>query len=570
MLKKINLQTKLFMLLSGLTASVLLVVLFAVNQVSSNTIEQKVLLDFRQLQSFFKSQQALRYDRLVESAILIAENSTFKGNVQTGDPNSVAQVVNEEYSNFVKSDLMIVTDEEGSVLAWYRDPDAAGRDLSERPSIQNALAGYDPEINPEWPDLWFMNNELYQIVSVPIFVGSGPSSRVIGTLTIGSMYGDREASALKQESPLDIILFHEQDIIGSSFTLTDTLSYQQIAEAESGLIDSLVTTKEISSPKYFTVQDEEQLSFISPLGHNEQAYYIATIPVAREFQALSKIQNNIILIALITLVIIIPLAMYLGSIISSPIKRLTDAMLKVEEGNLDISLEPRTNDEIGMLTVAFNKMTVGLRERFALTKYVGDHTLDMIQKNKGSDVPQEAGTEHLAILFTDIRGSTQKIESSEPKEFIRNLNATLSAQSQIVLKHKGSIDKFVGDSVIALFSGEDGLVNALNAAVEIQQSFRNDTDVSGFFEGLGIGVNEGEMVLGNMGANERMDYTVIGSQVNLCARLCSAAEASQILIPEELAERKHLGKSYAVRPLKSLQLKGFNKEINVAEVQYED
>ena len=263
------------------------------------------------------------------------------------------------------------------------------------------------------------------------------------------------------------------------------------------------------------------------------------------------------------------IAYFLGSFVSTPINNLTQAMLKVQEGDLEVTVKSNSTDEIGILTNAFNSMIIGLRERFALTKYVGDHTLKMIQNNEEVNLNDGGTRQTLAILFTDIRGSTNKISTTTPEQFINMLNRTLSDQSDAVLLHNGSIDKFVGDSLIALFAGKDALKRAIKASIDIQKSYYSDKEVSSFFNGLGVGVNYGSMVLGNMGAKERMDYTVIGAQVNLCARLCHEAKSGQILIPEHLINENNLDKLFRLRPVESKNLKGFSSPVNTVEVLYE-
>ncbi len=149
------------------------------------------------------------------------------------------------------------------------------------------------------------------------------------------------------------------------------------------------------------------------------------------------------------------------------------------------------------------------------------------------------------------------------------LNETLGAQSQIVLQNNGSIDKFVGDSVIALFSGDDAVERAISAAIGIQRDFRNNKRINSYFEGIGVGVNHGPMLLGNMGANERLDYTVIGSEVNLCARLCSEAKVGQILITKKLADSFNLAAYHSLEDVNAKDLKGFSNRIDIVEVNYE-
>jgi adenylate cyclase len=216
-------------------------------------------------------------------------------------------------------------------------------------------------------------------------------------------------------------------------------------------------------------------------------------------------------------------------------------------------------------------MIQGLRERFALTKYVGDHTLKMIQEKQTIDLDEKASYQELAILFTDIRGSTSKISTSTPEEFLEKLNKTLGKQADTVLMHNGSIDKYVGDSVIALFAGVDSLKAAINTAIQIQKDFKSDKELNEFFDGIGIGINYGSVILGNMGAKERMDYTVIGSEVNLCARLCSAAKDAQILIPKDLINQySNEVEDVSFREVGAQELKGFKASVVVSEVLYDN
>jgi adenylate cyclase len=173
------------------------------------------------------------------------------------------------------------------------------------------------------------------------------------------------------------------------------------------------------------------------------------------------------------------------------------------------------------------------------------------------------------LFFTDIRGSTSKIATSTPELFLSKLNKTLGQQADLVLANNGSIDKYVGDSVVALFAGTDSLQSAIKASIEIQKTFKNDDELSSFFEGIGIGINYGRVILGNMGAKERMDYTVIGTQVNLCARLCSNAEDGQILMPRSLIKAYDLGEKFKFNDIGAKGLKGFDDKIEVSEIDYE-
>ncbi len=559
----LRISTKLILLLVGLTLIVLVAVLSAVNNTFSKTLNEDIVLDFSQLQGFFKQQQNLQYDRLVESSYLISENSTYKANLELNDPASVNQSVNE-FSLFIKSDLFVTTGKNGSVLAWLNYQDRTGDDLSFRSTVTDALDGIEPPLNVDWPKLWSVNNELYQVVTIPVYAGN----TIVGTTSLGTKFQDSEARLLKQNTPLDVIMFLDDKPIAFSNNDDEMSVYSDFVKQEKDLIDSLITNLEISRPFRTNINDQEVLAFISPLGSGERAFYLAFVPVEVQFEILGTIQKNILLIAASSFLVIIPVAFIIAGAFSGPIQRLTKAMLRVREGDLDVEVESNSNDEVGILTKTFNEMIQGLRERFALTKYVGDHTLKMIQEKKKVDLDEKASFQELTILFTDIRGSTSKISTSTPEDFLEKLNKTLGQQADLVLAHNGSIDKYVGDSLIALFAGPDSLNAATTTAIEIQKAFRTDEELSSFFNGIGIGINFGKVILGNMGAKERMDYTVIGSEVNLCARLCSIAKDGQILIPKNLVQQYDL-KNFSTSVMGTHELKGFDAKIEVAEIIYD-
>lgn len=561
---KFNISTKLIALLMGLTLIVLIVVITAINNVFSKTINENVVLDFAQLRGFFQVQQNLQYDRLVESAYLISENSTFKANVELNDPASVEYSLSE-FSGFSKSDLFMVTDADGVVLSWLGKPESTGEDLSSRQNIVDALEGIEPELNVEWPQLWAVDGILYQTVTIPIYIGNSIS----GTITLGTLFKNTEAQSLKENTSLEVVMFLDNQPIAYSDSVMNTNVFVSKAMDEGVLIDSLIQNLQVSDPFRTQLADIEILTFVSPLGSGERAYYFAYVPTSKQFEILTQLQKNILFIALVSIFIVIPFAIILARAFSEPIKSLTIAMLKVREGDLNISLKPKTQDEIGILTKTFNEMIIGLRERFALSKYVGDHTLEMVKKTSSSEPDLGGSKEDLAILFTDIRGSTKKIATSGPETFISVLNRTLGAQADAVLEQEGSIDKFVGDSLIALFSGENALERAINCGIKIQKDYLEDPEVSIFFDGLGVGINYGSMVLGNMGAKERMDYTVIGPEVNLCARLCSVAESGQVLVPKQRIEEHKLESKFAFDAVEKKNLKGFSNEIEIMEVVYE-
>jgi adenylate cyclase len=141
------------------------------------------------------------------------------------------------------------------------------------------------------------------------------------------------------------------------------------------------------------------------------------------------------------------------------------------------------------------------------------------------------------VLFADIRGFTSIAENKDPQAVLDLLNEYLTRVTDAVIKHGGHLNKFAGDEAIAVFGAPlSDLTHAeaaVKAALEIQKSIaevNSRREKDHIHLGVGIGINSGEVVAGNLGSSKRMEYTVIGDNVNVAARLTSIAKGGEILI----------------------------------------
>jgi adenylate cyclase len=166
----------------------------------------------------------------------------------------------------------------------------------------------------------------------------------------------------------------------------------------------------------------------------------------------------------------------------------------------------------------------------------------------------------LTVLFSDIRGFTRLAESRAPEEVVTLLNESLGTQAEHVLKYGGDIDKFVGDAIVALFDGDDMALRAIRCAVEIQRSIGR-TDAQQAPMAVGIGIATGDVILGSIGGAGRFDYTAVGSQVNLAARLCAMAGPGEILLAESTWQP--VSDLVAATPLEPLAVRGFSEPVPV-------
>jgi class 3 adenylate cyclase len=254
------------------------------------------------------------------------------------------------------------------------------------------------------------------------------------------------------------------------------------------------------------------------------------------------------------------------------IQVLSDAARKVGYGDLDVHVSVSSKDELGELAEEFNKMTQHLREKMQMQKFVSPLTVDMIRNSvRRKGMKQKATRREVAVLFSDVRRFSTVAERLAPEDIVKLINIYFDIQAPIIEKHDGAVDKFMGDQIMAIFQGDHMADNTLTAAVDIQRKIKHrnqERRAAGLLTlEVGIGINNGFAVLGNMGSSTRMDYTVIGDVVNVASRLCADAKPGQIITSYDLAKR--VNGSYPTSRLKSLLVKGRTKSIEVCEVDYD-
>ncbi len=212
------------------------------------------------------------------------------------------------------------------------------------------------------------------------------------------------------------------------------------------------------------------------------------------------------------------------------------------------------------------------RLRSRLERFHSPQVIEMIIK--GSEETKENIMEpkelKATVLFNDIVGFTPLSEKMPPREINLLLNQFFSKMTDIVFKYDGTLDKFIGDGLMAVFGApvekKDDAERAVMAALEMRKELEAMMDKIGMekkFE-VRIGINTGRVVAGNMGSPNRMEYTVIGDPVNLASRLESIAQPNQIIIGEETY--KEVKGKFKVKKIGLKKVKGKSEEILVYEV----
>ena len=209
----------------------------------------------------------------------------------------------------------------------------------------------------------------------------------------------------------------------------------------------------------------------------------------------------------------------------------------------------------------------------AFRQYVAPQVVENIAKKGDYELKLGGEKRNIAVLFVDIRGFTPLSEKLEPEQVVSILNEYLSMITKAIFDNNGTLDKFVGDDVMAVFNSPFDLDDYIYKAVCTAEAIVKGSDdirkkayeLTGYEIGFGVGVNCGEAVVGNIGSDFRMDYTAIGDTVNTAARLEANAKAGQVLVSPSVV--KNLEGRVEFKSVGEISLKGKSEPMSVYELR---
>lgn len=269
-------------------------------------------------------------------------------------------------------------------------------------------------------------------------------------------------------------------------------------------------------------------------------------------------------ILMITLAIIISFLM--SRRLSRPIHHLMTASKAIDNGQLGYRIQERRNDEIGELIQSFNTMADGLLKKDQVEDAFSRFVSSSVAKQVMSDLENvQLGGKHVngSVLFADIVGYTDISENMPPQQIADLLNEYFTYIGEATKLYSGTIDKFMGDCAMVVFGisdhDDDHAFNAVACAVLIQRivdNLNHHRVSKGLFPvQFRIGVNSGEMLAGNMGSNDRMEFTVVGDAVNLASRLCSFSSPGQIVINKSVYAHDGISRKLVVCEHEAIRLR---------------
>ncbi len=256
------------------------------------------------------------------------------------------------------------------------------------------------------------------------------------------------------------------------------------------------------------------------------------IPEALATEHVTEITRRSLFLTLGLIGIALLIGFFFSRSLTQPIRALESAALRVKGGDFSVRLatldDPDRGDEIAQFSETFNSMVKGLEERDAIrSTFSKFHSKEIAEKLLAGEVALGGEKREATVLFTDIRGFTSMSERLAPEVLISVLNRYMSVMVTIVTEHGGIVDKYIGDAILAVWGvpiqRTDDPCRAVRACLEMRtalQKLNEEFKAEGLPTiKMGMGLNHGPLIAGNIGSQHRMEYTIIGDTVNTAARI---------------------------------------------------
>jgi adenylate cyclase len=314
-----------------------------------------------------------------------------------------------------------------------------------------------------------------------------------------------------------------------------------------------------------------------------QGWVVAVRRPEREaFTTLAQTRRTLLLVGAALAGLALVFGLILGTRSTRPIRRLVSLVESYRRHELSARSDVRTGDEVQLLGEALGTMAEGLAAgekeiarratvESTMSRYLPASIAESIAEGK-TKVVLGGQRRPITVLFADVSSFTRFAESAPPEQVVVFLNQLFSVLSEVVFRHGGMVDKFIGDCIMAVFGAppqeDDHAARALAAAEDLHRFTEAHAPAwqseFSFAVTLGIGVATGEALVGNLGSEARMEYTAIGDVVNVAARLESLARGGQTLLTAETA--RAAGRRFPCKSLGPCELRGKSKPVEIMEL----
>ncbi len=537
------------------------------------------------------------YDKVVElqvsrlKAVLdsILLSPRFKQGLIWGlkDAATLEDSMNTEYQ-LSGADLLIIANDSGlpilgqvtgfdKPLRWSQ---TQAEDLAKKPMFWVHMNDNLPETllkridnKSVYDDLIEFKDSLYQVVSTPVVDDEG---NYLGILILGDKIDRITVEELQKVTLADeiTVLNFSNPYKVYETTLKKTPFYSLVDKSQ---MESAIKMAKASSN--IKIENESYASSLQLLknasGKGLGLLVVMTdlVPFRKKIHSLYISMGTLTLLALILAILI---SFFLSGKIVKPLGILAAGFESVGSGKLDVKVEIQSRDEIGMLSHTFNDMVNGLRQKETMSHFLTGMELREVEAvTDGSKQLSTKGEKKIVtIMFSDIRSFTSICESTDPSTIIEALNYYFDQMIPWIAINGGSLDKIIGDCIMAVFEHDNqvnGAEGAVSAAISMQRRLKGIREemlaakMPEFYAGFGI--STGLTVVGNVGNKKQLSRTVLGDAVNLAARvesLSKEGKQSGILFTD--STKNYLSEEFEYQFLLETTVKGKTVPANVYEI----
>jgi class 3 adenylate cyclase len=554
---------KLLAALFGTVGLLLLVTYVVVSGETARQVDVVVERTTRNADALFAELNELQRQQAARMARPFTETrrplALLDATIEAGDFDYLADQVDYDMQLAGVADVLIVfTDADGQpVLSMVGGERIIGDDPAGiAPLATRLLDGTESQVTA----YRLVNERLYRMTSLYLELGGRP----VGTITFGGPIDEAAVARIGAVGGFEACLHAE----GRCVVRTPGVGQDLAEELERSALSEGIARTQVGGTEW-AIRTE-------PLVPDDpaQGRRILAVPLDEVVAPFDRIQRALLLGGGAALLVSALFGAALSRSLTRPVRSLVAATARVAEGDFGAQVTVSSRDEMRTLADAFNDMTRGLllRERYrsVLNKVVSQDVAAELMKG---DVELGGENRLVTVLFADIRGFTALTEGMEPQRVIGLLNECMECLSRAIDDEGGVVDKFIGDEVMAVFGApvtqEDHARRAVRAAVRMradmaevneQRTARGELPLA-----VGVGINSGVAVAGNMGSTNRLNYTVVGDTVNLASRLAGQAGPGDILIGG--GTLRLAGEGVRAPPLGGRVLKGFSAEVEVYAVE---
>jgi class 3 adenylate cyclase len=533
---KYKLATSIALIVSGVLASTFFVLQ---NRIEARAVS-RIKDDLQTTRQLVIDLIEERSEHLTDLALALAGNELVRTILTDPTLDRLTSndiVTNEIMPNFPQLSLLSIADHRGAIRGSNSSEAEIEKKLTSGASLKAVLSG---DIGHSFLCL---GDRYYQVVTFPLLIGPPDRREVLGSIFAGMAWSARDLGKIGAMSRAAIALLNHDRILMSSGD-----AFKPSAQAEPGLSMDVIRHISATRPEVHRIAGKRYifLKIVSQKTARAPSFVIAKC-LDDQLGFVDDIRGVMIQFALMGIVVGVVVSLVMALSIARPIQTLTAVARQIARDNYGTQVVVRTRDEFEQLGEAFNQMIAGLHERDLIRNTFGRYVDREVARrllSRPESLRLGGHKRQVVILMADIRGFSHLSEQITPEATLRLLNHYFARMIAIIKQYKGIVVDFIGDGLLAFFEPLETeempaiALSALNCAFQMQHELTG-VNVKMTSDGLpkltiGIGLNTGPAIVGNIGSIDRAKYGIVGAEVNLTQRIQGEARPGEVVLSEPM------------------------------------